>query len=119
MITKTDFDAKLSSLNRKIVSNKTKNLLIEIELKKLQTFDSIYFRGKSHFQDDGTHNWLVFQPIQKYFNTVRANNTNIFSWKSKGLSDESVKAPTKSNKMLSPSLDYVGSKIRVKFNGDF
>ena len=46
LITKTDFDAKLSSLNRKITSNKTKHLLRENELKKLKTFDSIYFIGK-------------------------------------------------------------------------
>ena len=39
LITKTDFDAKLSSLNRKITANKAKFLLVEIELKKLQTFD--------------------------------------------------------------------------------
>ena len=49
LITKTDFDAKLSSLNRKIRANKTKNLLAENELKKLKTFDSSYFTGKSHF----------------------------------------------------------------------
>ena len=36
------------------------------------------------------------------------------SWKSKGLSDESIKPLTTSNKVLNPSLDYVGSKIRVK-----
>ena len=36
----------------------------------------------------------------------------------KGLSGESIKAPTTSNKMLNPSLNYVGSKTRVKFNGD-
>ena len=29
LITKTDFDAKLSGFNRKITSNKTKHLLIE------------------------------------------------------------------------------------------
>ena len=34
------------------------------------------------------------------------------------MSDESIKAPTTSNKILNPSLDYVGTKIRVKFNGD-
>ena len=37
--TKTDFDAKLWSLNRKITSNKTKHLITENELKKLKTFD--------------------------------------------------------------------------------
>ena len=38
--------------------------------------------------------------------------------KFKGLSDESNKPPSTSNKMLNPSLDYVGTKVRVKFNGD-
>ena len=54
----------------------------------------------------------------KYFKTVSINNSNILSWKSKGLSDESIKPPTTSNKMLNPSLDFVGTKARVKFNGD-
>ena len=35
---KTDFDAKLSSRNRKINSNKSKHLLVENELKKLKNF---------------------------------------------------------------------------------
>ena len=59
LATRTYFDAKLSSLNRKITANKTKHLLVEIELKKLKTFDSSYFIGKSHFEEDGTQN-LVF-----------------------------------------------------------
>ena len=36
MITKTDFDAKLLSLNRKITQNKSKHLLVEIELNTLK-----------------------------------------------------------------------------------
>ena len=38
-VNKTDFDNKLKNLNKKITSNKTKNVLVENELKKLQTFD--------------------------------------------------------------------------------
>ena len=87
-------------------------------MKKLKQFDSIYFRVKGDFENDGAKNWLVHQPIQKYFKTVHANDNNILSWKSKGLSDESNKSPSTSNKMLNPSLDYGGTKIRVKFNGD-
>ena len=56
MIRKRDFDAKLSGLHRKITANKTKNLLVENELNKLKTFDSSYFIGKSHFEEDGTQN---------------------------------------------------------------
>ena len=67
LIAKTDFDDKLSNLNRKIISNKTKHVLVQNEFKKLQTFDSSYFRGKSHFEEDGTQNCLVFQPINRYF----------------------------------------------------
>ena len=34
LITKTGFDAKLQSLNKRITSNKTKHLTVENELKK-------------------------------------------------------------------------------------
>ena len=54
LITKTDFDANLSSLHKKITSNKTKHLLAENKLNKLKTFDLSYFMGKSHFEEDGT-----------------------------------------------------------------
>ena len=43
--------------------NQSKHLLVENKLKKLKTFDSSYFVGKSHFEEDGTQNYLVFQPI--------------------------------------------------------
>ena len=85
MIAKTDFDAKLSSLNRKVTKNKTRHLLVENELKKLKTFDSDYFIGKSHFEEDGTQNYLVFQPIIYYFH-VNTDVGFVSSWKSKGLS---------------------------------
>ena len=70
LITKTDFDAKLLTLNRKITQNKTKRLLVENELNKLNTFNSSYFIGKSHFDEDGRQNYLVFQPINKYFKVI-------------------------------------------------
>ena len=39
LITNTDFDVKLLSLNRKITENKSKHLFVENELKKQKTFD--------------------------------------------------------------------------------
>ena len=56
--------------------------------------------------------------MHRYFKTVNANDSNILSWKSKGLSNESIRPRTKSNKLLNPSLDFVGTKVRVKPNGD-
>ena len=118
LITKTDFDAKLLSLNRKITQNKTKHLLVENELNKLKTFDSSYFIGKSHFAEDSTQNYLVFQPIIMYFKVDTITNTDyVSSWKSKGLSAESIKPPTTSDNSLTPELNYYGTKTRVKFNG--
>ena len=46
LVTETDFLTKLKSLKQKIISNKTKHLLVEIELKKLQTFDSMHLVAK-------------------------------------------------------------------------
>ena len=60
MITKTDFDAKLSNRNKKITQNKAKHLLVENELEKLNRFDLGYFIGKSHFEEDGAQNYSVF-----------------------------------------------------------
>ena len=53
-----------------------------------------YFIGKNYFEKDGTQNYLVFQPMDKYlkFNT----KTGLLSeWKSKGLSDKIIKLPGK------------------------
>ena len=70
LIAKTDFNAKPSSLNRKVIENKAKQLLVENELKKLKTFDSSQFIGKSHFEEHDTQNYLVFQPVNRYFKVI-------------------------------------------------
>ena len=45
-------------------------MLVENELQKLQTFDLSYLRGKSHFQEDGTQNDLIFQPMYRYLKKI-------------------------------------------------
>ena len=67
------------SLNRKVTKNKTDHLLVKNELEKLKTFDSGYFIGKSHFEEDGTQNYLVLQPLSKYFKVI-TNTKYILSW---------------------------------------
>ena len=78
-------------------------------MKKVKTFDSIYCRGKSHFEEDDTQNYIVFQLIYRYFTTI-ANTRYILEWKSKGLSDESIKPAVTSDNDLSPLID---TKIRL------
>ena len=85
-------------------------------MNKLKTFDSSYFIGKSHFGEDGTQNYLVFQPMYRYFKMI-TNTDYISSWKSKGLSSESIKPPTISDNSLTLALNYYGTKTRVKLTG--
>ena len=78
LITKTDFDAKLSSLNRTITANKTKHFLNDNDLSK-QYFDEV----------SGKQNYLVFLPMGKYFKLNSLVNTAdyVLSWQSKGISN--------------------------------
>ena len=48
-------------------------------------------------------------------NTI-TNTDYVLSWKSKGLSAESIKPPTTSDNSLTPEFNYYGPKTRVKFN---
>ena len=61
-------------------------MFVENELKKLETFDLLYFWGKIHFEDDGTQNYLVFRPMHRYFRRIvgAGSGNYIYYWKSKG-----------------------------------
>ena len=89
---------------KKINSNETKNLIVENEFKKLQTFDSICFRSKSQFEKDGAQNYLIFQPMYKYFKKISGvgNGGCICFWKCKCLSDERINSITASNYSITP-----------------
>ena len=110
IITKTDFYAKLSRLNRKITANKTKHFLNDNDLS--------YYRDKQYFDEgSGKQNYLVFLPMGKYFklNSVVGVIDRVLSWRSKGISNESIKPPTTSNNSITPELNYYDTKTRVKF----
>ena len=115
LITKTDFDAKLSSLNRKTTANKTKHFLNDNDLS--------YYRGKQYFDErSGKQNYLVFLSLKKYFklNSVAGVVNHVLSWQSKGLSNESIKQPiTSSDNSLTPELNYYGTKTKIKFTGSY
>ena len=89
-------------------------------LKKLKTFYSSYFIGKSHFGEVGMQNYLVFQLIQRSFKRIAGvgNGNYIYYWKSKGFSDERINSIKTSDYGITPYLSYyTTNKIRVKFDG--
>ena len=53
--------------------------------------------------------------MYKYFKQI--NNDYISEWKSTGLSNEIITAPSASNNFLKPSLEYLGVKLKVRFSG--
>ena len=115
-VSKTRFDSKLAQAN--VVTKRNcdaKILEIEINLKISQTFDLSYIRGKNYYEEDGKQNYLVFQPMIRYFKII-SNTKYILSSKSKGLSDETITPYATSDNSLTPFIDHYGSKIRLKFS---
>ena len=48
---------------------------------------------------------------------MTTNTDYVSSWKSKGLSAETIKPPTRSDNSLTPILNYYGTNTRVTFTG--
>ena len=88
LIKKSDYDTKIAETERKYVSNTgfdsklaqanvitkinfdSKIIELENNIKKLQEFDSSYFRAESYFEEDDTQIYLVFQPIIRYIRII-------------------------------------------------
>ena len=49
LVKKTNLDSELKKISDRVTKNKSKHLLVENELKKLEKFDAAYFRGKRYF----------------------------------------------------------------------
>ena len=83
-------------------------------MKKVKTFDI----GKSHFQQDGTQNYLVFQRMYRYFKIIVAlvSGNYIYYRKSKALSHEKINSIKTPDFGITPKLNYYGIKTRVELN---
>ena len=66
---KISFDARMEKATESLESNSQVNDAVDIahkhkeKLEKLQTFDLSYFTGKMYFKNDGSRNYVTFQPI--------------------------------------------------------
>ena len=91
LVPKTDFDLKLKSISDRVTKNKTKDLLLDNELKKLKTFDTDYFAGGNYFEgDEEAQNTLVFQVKSIYFGHETTSTIHYSTWSSKDISDQSL-----------------------------
>ena len=73
---------------------------------------------EKYFAENGSQNYLVFQPVSKYFQTFTGDTDKILAWKSKGLSEESIKTSVTSGKSFVSKLTFVYNKIGTKLKGN-
>ena len=101
-------------INKKISSNKAKHLLVEKELKTLQTFDSSLLIGKNYFNNDEEKLFLILQ--LQYYTLKRLDDTEkVISWKCKDSPDKKLTNPTNTDNSFSPSNQMV-RKVKLLFN---
>ena len=58
----------------------------------------------------------MFQSINRYFKRV-ANSDHVSEWKSKRLSEESIKTPSAPNNFLNPKLSHYSKEMGAIFSG--
>ena len=78
LITKTDFDAKLSSLNRKITANKSKNLLVENEFKKWKLLIRAILLARVTlwllwYQKKSKIGWKLFKTTKHFIESLKSS----------------------------------------------
>ena len=110
LLKKTNYNAKMLSLDGEIVKiNFNMNSLFDLKLRQPIETIFILLLGNTLFNsEDGNQSYLIFQAVYKYFKTI-SNSVYISEWKSKGLSDESIKPPKTTNNVLTPQLNYYGA----------
>ena len=83
VLLKTNYNTKISNLDGKIAE-------MNFDIEKFSKASIFLFLENTMFNsENGSQAYLIFQPLYRYFKTV--TNTNyILSWKSRGLSAESI-----------------------------
>ena len=119
LLKKTDYNIRVAAIDTKISSFDDKITKNKHKLEDAAVNTMLLFLWKSMF-DEGRWFSSLFNISTsiKFFQTI--TNTNyISSWKSKGLSAESIKPFPTSDNIPTPLIDYYNYKIKVKFNGSF
>ena len=93
MITKTDFDAKLKDISDRVTNNKSKDLLLDNELKKLKTL--VGSTAKTEFdevqKEDSFNRGFFFYTVRSYLvydckmGSFNSSSGKISEWKSTGI----------------------------------
>ena len=117
LVTKTDFNNKLTSYNRRITSNKIRYLEVQKKLESLMTNDYNFYLGRMYFtSNDGSQSTFVYQPTLDTLELKKHRGTDyVLSWKSNGVYNSKLK-PLYTT--LLHSIKISGYIMRIKFDKD-
>ena len=114
-MTKTDFDNKLTSFNKRIASDKTKHLEVQKKLNSLITKDYNFFLGRIYFiSNDGSRNTFVYQSKVDTLDLKKYKGTT-YVLRSKGVYNSKLK--TLYTAFLN-SIKLSEYKMGIKFDKD-
>ena len=130
MITKTDFDTKLKNIIDRVANNKSKDLLLDNELKKLKTLvgssakikldevrkETRFVRGFISYTQNSN---LVYECK---VSSMKFDISGILEWKPKDIYDSSNKNVLNSVqniKTVSPNIKNINGQLYVSFNGNY
>ena len=130
MITKTDFDTKLKSVSDRVTNNKSKDILLDNELKKSKTcVDSSekiklndiqreisFVRGFISYTQNSN---LVYECK---VSSMKFYISGILEWKPKDIYDNSNKNvlnAVQNTKNVAPDIKNINGQLYVSFNGNY
>ena len=92
-MSKTDFDNKLTSFNKRITSNEIKHLEVQNKLNSLITKDYNFLLCRVYFTiNDESQNTFVYQRTLNTLELKKVKDTvYVLSWKSKGAYNSKLK----------------------------
>ena len=130
MITKTGFDTKLKSVSDRVTNNKSKDILLDNELKKLKTcVDSSEKIKLNDVQKEISfvRGFISYtQNINLVYeckvSSVKPSFSGILEWKPKDIYDNSNKNVLNSvqnTKNVAPDIKNINGQLYVSFNGNY
>ena len=93
LVSKTDFDNKLTRFNKKVTSNKTKYLEVQKKLNSIITNYYNFSLGRMYFtSNEGSQNTFVYKPTLDTLELKKDKGTDyVIRWKSNGVYNSTLK----------------------------
>ena len=130
MITKTDFDTKLKSVSDRVTNNKSKDILLDNELKKLKArVDSSEKIKLNDVQKEISfvRGFISYIQNNNLVYECKANSMNFYisginEWKPKDIYDNSNKNilyPVENTKNIRPDIKHINGQLYIFFSGNY